>query len=410
MDGVLIDSQAHWRAELNTYGGRADLVLPFLLSTDDATGIHGGESSVTAPSHYAPDEPIGERFSDLTISSKESIIELCPWCGAARPRIENAHDTVNYAKLEGRTVGGGASGGDDAQELDHPLRHRRLPQHTQDCVREDMSLGRSACASCSFTFPHKELWSVPESTSASSSVKWEDVCSAGDRWNGNVLVRSSVGDTDKSDTFRTACLRGRDEHARLKREHRRDERELAALTVLNGEEFRLLNGGADRMSRLAPVAPSKRVLDRELDLGERHSKELRDFAARQLRFHGDGIYQRDADCFDTTCVILDATPDTMKRDQHEGGCLHDGGSKESRGVLPSPAHGHEWAAVVIQRLWQRRRDRAAPLAASPPAQSKGSRPRWPMREQAVTKLQSAFRGFHVRRALQVRVACQQFAW
>lgn len=404
MDGVPTDAQAHWRAGLNAYGRRADLILPFLLSTDEVGGLRGGVCGVATPSPAATGEPIGDRVLRPTTSRKECLVESCPWCGAASPGIKHADEAVTYSVPGDSGVGERYSVGDEERKTKGPSRHRGLPEHTHHCVGEDTPSGRSACASCGFTLSQTKLWSLPESSSPCLSVKWEDVCSAGDRWSKRVSLGSSVNDTVLMDMFRAACLRGRDEHASLRQRHRREERELT--TVLNGRELRSLNGGADRMSRLAPAAPSKRRLARELELGERHSNERRDLAVRQLRFHGDGVYQRGAHGIDGPCVVLDEKPYAMQQDQHEIICPNDDGGEQGRDVSIRPASRHDWAAMTLQRFWHRRR--AEQQAASPATQGVDSRPRWPVKEQAVTKLQSAFRGVHVRRALQVRGCATTF--
>ncbi|CAN0097012.1 unnamed protein product, partial [Scytosiphon promiscuus] len=290
IDGTLVDTQAHWRAGLNTYGRRADLVLPFLLSTDGGTEIHEGVDCSASPSPSAAWEPTDDRASQSPASNKDTHAQSCPWCGAARPRISQANETVINPKRESSSVGGLESIGEDAWEVDHPVFRPRLPQRMQDCVREDMSSGRSACASCGLTFPQTELWSVPESSSACFSVKWDDVCSAGDHWRGNIAEGLTFTETDESDTFRAACLRGRDEHARLKHRHRREERELAANTALYGEESRPLNGGVDRIDRGVPPLTALPALGKD----RRSPSPMKEEAVTKLQSAFRGFHVRRA--------------------------------------------------------------------------------------------------------------------
>eukprot|EP00752_Nemacystus_decipiens_P011290 g10033.t1 len=85
---------------------------------------------------------------------------------------------------------------------------------------------------------------------------WEDVCSAGDRWRGEICPgagsldapETNAKEEDIPSAFRTACVRGRDERASMRRRHRREERDLAARADLNEAEPRL-EDGATRPAR-----------------------------------------------------------------------------------------------------------------------------------------------------------------
>lgn len=374
MDGVQLDTQAHWRAGANTYGARADLVIPFLLSADGLSETHG-----TA-------EQPGNSASKSKAPSTVGFEESCPWCGADTPSNENtnvkASDSIGSAPVIG-TVGA-------AGELD-PSHGGELPRAARRGVGDDRSSRRRTCASCGVSFPDADLWSVPDSRASRFPISWEEVCSAGDRWRGEFCLGASFQDAletnheeegNVASAFRTACLRGRDERASMRRRHRREERDLAARADLNEAEPRSANLGTDSTSRLATMAPSRRRLEIELELGKQQAEERRDQAARQLCFHGGGVDVGGADRINE--VVHESQQAADLRDTERGR------------VHQSPGHRRSTAARVIQHHWYRRQKRAAP---SRPSLEDSTRS--PAKEQAVMKLQSAFRGFHVRRALQV---------
>lgn len=376
MDGVQLDTQVHWRAGANTYGGRADLVLPFLLSIDEPGEIHG------------TNEQTGKNVNELKVSNAIEVDESCPWCGAGTPSNENANVNAN------NSIGGGpiAGPGSEAAELDPASHGGQLLRPTRCRVANDRSSRQSTCACCGFSFPDTDLWSVPDPRAGHFTFSWEDVCSAGDRWRDEFCLGAGLHETLKTNheeekyatsAFRTACLRGRDERASMRRRHRREERDLATRADLNEAEPRSANLGGDSTSRLATMAPSRRRLEVELELGKQQAEERTDQAARQLCFHGGGVYVGGTDR--TTGVV------------HQSKQAPDLRGTERSGVHQSPGHRRSRAARVIQHHWYRRQERAAP---SMPIVEDGARR--PAKEQAVMKLQSAFRGFHVRRALQVK--------
>lgn len=379
MDGVQLDTHAHWRAGANRYGARADLVLPFLLSEDESSETHSnngrtgyGASESKAPSAIELDEP-------------------CPWCGAGTPSNENTDGIANDSIGGVLTVETGFECG----ELDPTSRGRELPQPTRCKAGNDRSSRQRTCASCGFSLPDSDLWFVPDSRAGHFPFSWEDVCSAGNRWRGELCLDAGFRDAretnhkggkeeDIARAFRTACLRGRDERASMRRRHRREERDLAARADLNEPDSRSMNLGGDSTSRLATMVPSRRRLEVELELGKHHAEERRDQAARQLCFHsGGGV---DVGGTDRTNGVV-----------HQPKQAYDlRGTVRSR-VHHSPGHLRSRAARVIQRHWYRWQERAAP---SRTILEDGTRS--PVKERAVMKLQSAFRGFHVRRALQVK--------
>lgn len=358
------------------YGARADLVLPFLLSTDESSEIHG------------TNEQTGNSASGSKASSATEVDEACPWCGAGTPSSQNktssANDSTGGAVILGT--------GDEAGGSDPTSHGGELPRPTGCTVGNDRSSRQRICASCGFSFPDKNLWSAPDSLAGHFPFSWEDVCSAGDRWRREVCLGAGFHDAleanhheeeDIANVFRTACLRGRDERASTRRRHRREERDLAARADLNEAEPRAMNLGGGSTSRLATMAPSRRRLEVELELGKQQAEERRDQAARQLYFHSGGVDVGGAD----------KTNGVVHQTQQATGL---GDTDRSR-VHQSPGHRRSRAARVIQHHWHRRQE---PAARPMPGLEDGTTR--PAKEQAVMKLQSAFRGFHVRRALQVK--------
>lgn len=378
MDGVQLDTQMHWRAGANTYGARADLVLPFLLSTDESSDFQSSN------------EQTGERVSEAKVPSKVEPDEACPWCGAGTPSNENKHASANDSIGGASTVGIG----DEEGELNPAYHGGELPQPSRCTVGNDASSRERTCASCGFSFPDTDLWAVPDSRAGPFPFNWEDVCSAGDRWRGEFCLGTDLHDAletnqkeeeSNASAFRTACLRGRDERASMRRRQRREERELAGRAHLDEADLRTPNTRGDSTSRLASMAPSRRRLEVELELGKRHAEERRDQAARQLSFHGGVV----------DVGNMDRRNGAAPESKQASGLRHTEGSR----VHQNPAHRRSRAARVIQRLWYRSQERAA---RSRPGLLEDATTR-PVEEQAVMKLQSAFRGFHVRRALQVNV-------
>lgn len=408
MDGVRVDTQVHWRAGRNTFAGRADLVVPFLLETDETSDVLGVMAADT--STLQPKETVGNHVSDLKGSGTVGLDESCPWCGADTLSTETMTAAVGYIEAGGCRFGGRDGKGDGSGELDPTSLAREPAGPARDSAEGGKSSRRSTCASCGFTSPDTSLWSVSESRTAHFPLNWEDVCSAGDRWRHNLCrggsFRGSVrpseekGVDDESNTFRDACLRGRAERTSMRRRHRCEERHLAASADINGTEPRAVNGGDKSTSRLVSMAPSRRRLEVELELGDKHAKERRDQAARQLSFYGGGVERGDVDITNRTCVVVDLSLSATEGHQREQtDDLPD--AFEDRRSHVSPACRQSRAARVIQQFWHQHQELVAPPCGSISRRGIEGGTRGPAKEQAVTKLQSAFRGFHVRRALQV---------
>lgn len=408
MDGVHLDAQVHWRAGANTYGRRADLVLPFLLETGETSEARHGAAAATPTT--APNETTGNGAGESKASKEASVGDCCPWCGVSTLRAEHTNDTaeesdaVNVAEV---IVRGRDRKRDEASGLDPASGTTNLPQHMQGCVEGGRSSGRSTCVSCGFEFPSADLWSVFESRAARSSVNWQGVCSAGGRWRGGVCpdVRDTTGigqeEMSESNSFRKACLRGRVEREKMRRRHRREERNVATGADFNEVGPRTVKGGGDITSRLAPMASSKRRLEVELELREHHAEEIRLQAARQLCTHSGRVDDGGVGASDRAFVMLGLGPMEPGGDQDNHSYLGTDASRINPTCQASSSRRHTRAARTIQRLWHRRQEWIAQLVASSPSVRQDVGTTWPANEQAVTKLQSAFRGFHVRRALQV---------
>ncbi|CAM9322982.1 unnamed protein product [Ectocarpus sp. 6 AP-2014] len=242
MDGVHLDAQVHWRAGANTYGRRADLVLPFLLETGETSEARRGAAAATPTT--ARNETTGNDVSESKASKEASVGDYCPWCGVCTLRAKHANDTVeesdavNVAEV---IVRGRDGERDEASGLDPASGTTNLPQHIPGCVEGGRFSGPSTCVSCGFELPSANLWSVSESRAARSFVSWQDVCSAGGRWRDGFCadVRDTIGigqeEMSERDSFRKACLQGRVEREKMRRRHRREERNVTTGAGVNEE-------------------------------------------------------------------------------------------------------------------------------------------------------------------------------
>lgn len=406
MDGIHVDTQVHWRAGMNTFGGRADLVIPFLLNTNETHDTLGVAAADTSPPR--PKNTVSKEVPESKVSAAVGLDESCPWCGADTLSTETMNATLSYTKTDGCSLEGRDGVRNESGELVATSYAREPAGSARDALGDGRSSRRSSCASCGFTLPDMNLWSVSESRPVRFPLNWEGVCLAGDRWRDGFCRGVSVRDTIEPNkeeqmnesTFRNACLRARAERTSMRRRHRREERDLAASLDINGAEPRGVNGGVASTSRMAYMEPSGRRLEAELDLGDQHAEERRGQAARQLCFHGGGVERGGVDNTGGTCVMVDLRPlATEGHRQEQTDDLPD--AFKNRRSHTSPAKRQSRAARVIQQLWHRHQELAAPPHVSPSRRGLEVGTREPAKEQAVTKLQSAFRGFHVRRALQV---------
>ena len=426
MDGVRVDTTVHWRAAAKTYGRRADLVLPFLLL--DASESSGSRAPpVTADSllpagqtNRATDHVIGEpNASCLGVNESQQ----CPWCGVTIPSTTSTESDVSRTAdcdppRDGNTADEPEPGGrrDAATvsregELTTPISTTSIGD---GCAQRPRRRQQYTCASCGGEHPDTDLWRVQVSRDSRCSVRWHQVLSEGRRWRAEFCGEGTIAG-DKlaangdgaavSDAFRRVCLEGRNERASMKRRHRREERGVAFGGHLAGAQTQIetvTRSGGSSAVRSGSMTASRWRLETELELSGRHAQERRELAARQLCFHTSGGGVCDDREGDDACVIIRLGRSPTEKGQHtqtsDNGC-----EIKIRGEQASTTHRRDQAVRVIQRLRHRRQERVAPRERGSPSEHglsdhTGGRQ---ASERAVTKVQSAFRGFHIRRALQV---------
>lgn len=432
MDGAGVDTAVHWRAAAKTYGRRADAILPYLLL--DATETSGrGAPPVTVDgllpagqTDHATDHAIGE--PDVScLDGQES--QQCPWCEEAIPSTPSTESAVSTIEETAPQV---PRGGNTADELEPGGRRGAatssregeltIPNSTKTSGDSNARRRqrRYTCASCGGELPDTDLWCVQGSRDSQCSVRWDEVLSEGRRWRedfcgggaGAVTKVKADGDgTVVSDAFQSFCLGGREERASMRHRHRREERGVASGGPPAGartqtEDVTGGGGGKGAARSGSTVTSTKRRLETELELGGRHARERREFAARQLRFHASGEGVCNARESDDACVVVRLGPSPTEKSPHkktsdDGGCEIKSGGESKQA---STARRRDRAVRVIQQgLRYRRQERVEPREGGLPS-GRGLHAHAGGRqasERAVTKVQSAFRGFHVRRALQV---------
>lgn len=406
VDGTALDRGALWRAGANTYRGRADLVVPFLLQTTRTSFLpfRGVSTIASSWTKLTDNSHTAENTNEEKTSRKGTDRVECPWCGLRAAVGEGAVDGGVTDAEPGGDSGRGRASDRYGVVGDIGRSQLKLSQgHDRD------SMLRKTCDSCGFLLPDTSLWAVPGSTSARIPARWDDVLAAGHRWrtldNADVVnagyLEIENRETAAGSVFRESCLRGRDERARMRCRHRREERDLESSADLEGAAP-TTNGGRDSSTvRSTSLAPSKRRLELELVLGERHTRERENLASQQLYLHGKGgtgdTEGRNID--QETCMVLDVRqPAEGDAAQEKTRSIQD----ISRSNAPETAAAcrRNGAARNMQRLWGRYRKRRTRSMGSP--RGMNTTITGPADEKAVTKLQSAFRGFHVRRALQVK--------
>lgn len=428
-----MDTAVHWRAAAKTYGRRADAVLPFLLL--DATEPSGSRvpSVVTAdglppagqtdlPTNRATGEP-----SAPCLGINES--QQCPWCGVAIPSTTstgNASSGIDEISPQ-------VPRGNDAADEREPAGRRdaatssrdgeiAMPYSTTPIGDSGEGGGRRrrfTCAACGGELPDTDLWCVKGSRDSQGPVKWDQVLSGGRRWRAEFCGGGATTDgrvtadgdgTVVGNAFRKVCLGGRDERASIRRRHRREERSVASGDDLTGAQTQtdpITGSGGRSAVRSGSMITSRQRLETELELGGRHARERRELAARQLRFHasGGGIVCSTNESDDVCVVIkLGRSPtekDSPRTNTSDGDCeIKIGGEQAS-----TTRQRRNQAVRMIQRLRHRRQERFAPSRERGTPSERGLNDYHAegrqASERAVTKVQSAFRGFHVRRALQV---------
>lgn len=406
VDGTALDREALWRAGANTYRGRADLVVPFLLQTMN-TGVlpfRGMSTTASSWTEQTDDSHAAENTNEEKTSRTDTVRVECPCCGLRAAAGEGAVEGgVTGAEPGGDSRSGRASDRDGVVEDIGRSQPKLSHGHDRDSMR------RKTCGSCGFVLPDASLWAVPGSTSARIPARWDAVRAAGHRWrtlvNADAVnaghLENESRETAAGSVFRDACLRGRDERARMRCRHRQEERDLESSADLEGAAP-TTNGGRDsNRVRSTSLAPSKRRLELELVLGERHTQERENLASQQLCLHGKGGTRdtegRNID--QETCVILDVRrPAEGDAAQEKKRSIQDIPRSNAPGTAAACRRNR--AARNMQRLWSRYWKRRTRSMGSP--RDMNTTITGPADEKAVTKLQSAFRGFHVRRALQVK--------
>lgn len=357
------------------------------------------------------DSVAADNMNEEKTSSMDTNRVECPWCGErGTTGKRGAEGAARGAEPRSDSGRGRASNSDGVAEDG-----RRSPAvltrgHDRDLMR------MQTCDSCGFRLPNSDLWAVPNSPTDHIPVRWDDVRAAGHQWRkhadadviGTGHLENDSEETAASMFFREACLRGRDERERMRCRQRREERNLESSTHLQGV-VPIADGeeGDNRRARSKSVAPSKRKLELELDLGERQARERKKLASQQLHLHGRrGIGDTGGRSIDGgTCVVVldlrwsaeDDTEDDAEDDQQQRSNRE---ISMSNAVQTATTDRRDETARNMQRLWTRYRERRACAVGSP--QDMNINTTGPADEKAVTKLQSAFRGFHVRRALQVK--------
>ena len=418
----------HWRAAAKTYGRRADAVLPFLLL--DATEPSGSSVPPVVTADSLPLAGKTDRTTGEPSASCLGVNELqqqCPWCGVAVPSTtstEGATSGIEEFSLQvprgGNTADEpGPAGGRDAStsSREGDLATPNLTKSIGGSGSRRRRWRRHTCASCGGELPDTDLWCVKESRDCRCSVRWDQVLSEGRRWHAEFCGGdASVGDratadgdgTVVSDAFRRICLGGRDERASMRRRHRREERGVMSGEDLAGAQTQTetVEGGGGRSSvQSGSMITSRRRLETELELGGRHARERKELAARQLSFHasgGGGVCT--ANESDDVCVVVKLGCSSTGKDSPHTKPSNDCGLKVG-GEQDNTRRRRNRAVHVIQRLRHRRQERVAPPREWCAPSERGLNDHFAggrqASERAVTKVQSAFRGFHVRRALQV---------
>lgn len=387
--------------------------------------------------------------------------QQCPWCGdtifndthaertASRSEVDSRNSTSGNTAYSARgggvavasTPAGGSTAGQLGGERDTaPTRERgTTPPNSNYTRHDDGNEGRLissnltsiragdggrrkryTCASCRGELPDTDLWCVQDSRDNRCTVRWGRVLAEGRRWRAGFCPSASRGESVKTDNdevivgdaFERVCLAGRDERASMRRRHRREERGVASRGHADGAQTRTGNGASSSRSAVrsgsSVMTTSRRRLETELNLELRHAKERGNLAARQLRFHASGGGVCDARSEgENDCVVIELKNFSSEKGQaqHVQSCDHGRDLQKGANLAITPRR-RDQAVRIIQRLWHRRHEQVVAVASRA-----GGLLLWERglnvhmvgqaSERAVTKLQSAFRGFHIRRALQV---------
>lgn len=396
-DGVSLDRQARWKAGVKVFSGRSDLVFPFLMQASQAANF-----------------PLGGKNSVPSLQKKGLV--KCPWCGSALSAAGSVKSVSSQSQgvdicpssLQTQESVSANPGMVGERQQFLSVGNSRSPRGRKAAGESDEAQ-KNACATCGLVPPDTSLWSVPNATDVDLPFKWEDVLSAGDRWRGdpggmNSIVNDSE-DFEWAKTFQEACHRGCEERVDMMRRHRREQRDLVSSKSVIGGTSRAKNAGGAAEVRSTSAAPSTRKFELELELWERHSRERKDIADRLLcRLHSSAGIRHANTCKGQKehCVLMD-----LQQTVAEGVASTMDGLRQSAANAERAFHSvdqRNHAASTVQYIWRRRQERIKRSTIFPTQRNLVPGGTGPDSERAVTALQSAFRGFHVRRMLQVNLS------
>lgn len=375
------------------------MVLPFLLNTGKSDGLvclartpprEGSCRGIISASNLAHTD--NQSLED----SREEAGVHCPWCaemtyssgGAGDADIAGWHGGREFANVStAMTAEGGCVG-------------------YSHCTVVNESSSKRTCKSCGASSFYCDLQPASALWTIRSVASWNNVRSAGCRTHGAVSIGGRTGQVKEerqgavfNRPFFQSCLRASVERENLRRRHRREERGIAlgieenhGKVQPNAAEERK---GGHLQSPVAPLPLSKRKLNASLTLEKTHARERVVLAIKQLLVHiGPGDDQSRAE--QVTEEYLVVTPGVTeyidelgKKSGEEGGLLRTGEMSECL------VHQR---ATKIQRFWRRWHRASAGYAGDISAHMRRKK----VTECAAIKLQSTFRGYHVRRVLQVR--------
>ena len=400
-----MDRQAHWRAGVETYGGRSDLIFPFFLQSAQASVLHldGREAAELPPKDQAA-------VIDTTRKIQKRVFAECPWCGAASGVSKNVNSAVCRSRANDTCTNSRQERGSECKWVALTSISPHMGVVRQSLGKASNVLQESACEACGLVLPNTDLWLVSDAPDANPGVWWDDVLSASHRWrcdlrtDYDVMKRSVDADNEESeraDAFQKACRQGYHERAQMRLRHRREERDLVSTASVFGEATRPTRTEGSGGAHSASASASTRKLELEIELGDRHARERKELTVRLLRLHVSGgirhvnIYNVENE----HCVVVDYQPPVTSR-----AVSATAGSRENKSEIESASNSslrQSRAALNIQSLWRRCQGRAKTLLESSTRPDPDSDMTEPANEKAATTLQSAFRGFHVRRVLQV---------
>lgn len=227
---------------------------------------------------------------------------------------------------------------------------------------------------------------------------WENVCCAGRRWRGPLLDDATAFDQDRardSDAnFFQKCLRHRGERARMRLRHRREERYLSKKGHLRpecaSEGFAFATEANAKRLKSRPCRPSTLRLEAELALKARHARDRIILAEQHLSLHiGEVMASEDAQ------TVLKLLGSRVENDESNVACA--GASSRGEQIqlagLEFQESGAAWTSRIPPRESHHGEEEAEARSRTPN--------RGVLNEGAATKVQSVFRGFHVRATLQV---------